>query len=474
MQEVQIDAIPLDRLTQMLEADRVSRLAENAGRARALLDRRTVWNVNATASGGGVAEMLQTLLAYSRGAHVDTRWLVLDGNPGFFRFTKRLHNRLHGVAGDGGPIGDDERALYEQVLAENLSTLREIVRAGDIVILHDPQTAGLAKGLRDLGAHPVWRCHIGRDTPNANSEAAWQFLRPYVEQAQATVFSRSEYAPAWLNRASLWIIPPSLDPFSAKNRTLDTGDVEASLGRAGLVQLPTDRGSLAFVRRDGTPGTVRPHTGLVNGSPPLPRDARIVLQVSRWDRLKDMAGVLTGFANHLARFPDDVHLMLVGPDVTGVSDDPEGAEVLAECMDIWRAQPAEAQHRLHLCSLPMDDVDENAHLVNALQRYATVVVQKSIVEGFGLTVAEPMWKSRPVLATRVGGIQDQIVHGESGLLLDDPADLDDFADRLLDVIRDEDLAARLGSAAHERVRDRFLGDRHLIQYVQLFQALAEA
>jgi trehalose synthase len=218
---------------------------------------------------------------------------------------------------------------------------------------------------------------------------------------------------------------------------------------------------------------VRPHTGLVNGSPPLPRDARIVLQVSRWDRLKDMAGVLTGFADHLARFPDDVHLMLAGPDVTGVSDDPEGAEVLEECMDIWRALPAQAQRRLHLCSLPMDDVDENAHLVNALQRYATVVVQKSLVEGFGLTVAEPMWKGRPVLASRVGGIQDQIVHGESGLLLDDPADLDDFADRLLGVIRDQDLAASLGSAAHERVRDQFLGDRHLIQYVQLFQALLE-
>jgi trehalose synthase len=219
---------------------------------------------------------------------------------------------------------------------------------------------------------------------------------------------------------------------------------------------------------------VRRHTGLVNGHGPLPPNARIVLQVSRWDRLKDMAGVLTGFADHLARFPDDVHLMLLGPDVTGVGDDPEGAEVLEECTDIWRAQPPQARHRLHLCSLPMDDVDENAHLVNALQRYATVVVQKSIVEGFGLTVAEPMWKARPVLASRVGGIQDQIVHGESGLLLDDPTDLDDFAGRLLGVIRDEALAARLGRAAHERVRDRFLGDRHLIQYAQLFQALHES
>ena len=115
--------------------------------------------------------------------------------------------------------------------------------------------------------------------------------------------------------------------------------MEASLGQAGLVELPIDHGSLAFVRRDGTPGTVRRHSGLVNGNGPLPPNARIVLQVSRWDRLKDMAGVLTGFASHLARFPDDVHLMLVGPDVTGVGDDPEGAEVLEECTDIWQAQP---------------------------------------------------------------------------------------------------------------------------------------
>ena len=204
---------------------------------------------------------------------------------------------------------------------------------------------------------------------------------------------------------------------------------------------------------------------------PYHRGARLVLQVSRWDHLKDMAGVLTGFADQLSRLPADVHLMLVGPDASGVSDDPEAAAVLDECLAIWPAQPSDAQHRIHLCSLPMDDVDENAHLVNALQRYATVVVQKSLEEGFGLTVTEPMWKARPVIASKVGGIQDQIVDGESGLLLDDPHDLDAFGALLLRVVQDEDLARRLGTAAHQRVRDMFLGDRHLIQYEQLFERL---
>lgn len=156
-----------------------------------------------------------------------------------------------------------------------------------------------------------------------------------------------------------------------------------------------------------------------------------------------------------------------------MSDDPEAAEVLEECRAIWSARRAEQRGRLHLCSLPMDDVDENAHLVNALQHHASVVVQKSLEGGFGLTVTVPMWKARPVVASRVGGIGDQIVDGESGLLLDDPHDLDDFAALVQKVLADDALAVRLGAAARERVRDRFLGDRHLRQYVDLLGQLLD-
>jgi trehalose synthase len=205
--------------------------------------------------------------------------------------------------------------------------------------------------------------------------------------------------------------------------------------------------------------------------PPVPRDVRIVLQVSRWDRLKDMQGVLTGFVDHIEEMPDDTHLVLAGPDVSGVTDDPEGAEVLAECRAVRAALPEDVRSRVHLTALPMDDSDENAHLVNALQRYASVVVQKSLVEGFGLTVTEPMWKSRPVVASAVGGILDQIEDGVSGLLLPDPADLAAMARAVAAVLLDEELAGRLGAEANARVRDRFLGDRHLIQYAQLFATM---
>ena len=203
----------------------------------------------------------------------------------------------------------------------------------------------------------------------------------------------------------------------------------------------------------------------------MPLDARLVIQVSRWDRLKDMGGVLDGIRGLPGRFPTTSHLLLVGPDVSGVSDDPEGAAALAECRSQWERLDRAQQRRVHLVCLPMDDVDENAHLVNALQRRAAVVVQKSLVEGFGLTVTEAMWKGRPVVASAIGGIQDQIVDGEHGLLLEDPRDLDAFAHALSRLLDDAELAAELGTGAHERVYDRFLGDRHLEAYADLFRTM---
>ncbi|MGH3317794.1 MAG: glycosyltransferase [Nocardioidaceae bacterium] len=472
MREVDIQPVPLERLAALLTPQRAARMRDVAARGRPLLSGRVVWNVNATAQGGGVAEMLQGLLAYGRGAGVDTRWLVLDGDPEFFATTKRLHNFLHGVPGDGRRLGPVARRHFVGVLQANLEQMTPLVRRGDIVLLHDPQTAGLVDGLRALGAHVAWRCHIGRDTSNALTERGWEFLRGFIENADAFIFSRRVYAPSWVPPERLWVIPPSIDPFSVKNRPMDPGDVLAVLERVALVDAPFEDDGLAFTRRDGTAGRVQPHANLfVDGGEAPPPDARVVVQVSRWDRLKDMAGVMTGFASSLGRLPQDVHLMLVGPDVSGVADDPEGAEVLAECRAIWRDLRGELRERVHLVAVPMDDVDENAHIVNAIQQHAAVVVQKSLVEGFGLTVTEAMWKGRPVVASAVGGIADQIVDGKDGLLLDDPRDLTALGDALDRVLRDPRLADTLGEAARTKVQDYFLGDRHLEQYVDLFTRL---
>jgi trehalose synthase len=476
MREVSVGEVPLRRLASVLPEDRVLQLERSAVRLRKALGDRVIWHVNATALGGGVAEMLQTLLAYGKGAHVENRWVVLDGDPEFFSITKRLHNRLHGVEGDGGPLGSRERAHYEAVLVENLADLRSRVSPGDLVVLHDPQTAGLRSGLSANGVRVTWRCHIGCDESNALSDEGWSFLRPYVEQSDAFVFSRRAYAPGWVDPSRLVVIPPSIDPFSAKNADLDATDVAAVLARAGLVTGADPDGPVRYTRRDGSPGSVRRHVDgerlVLDGEAP-PYDARLVVQVSRWDRLKDMAGVMRGVALIAGDGAlEGAHLMLVGPAVAGVSDDPEGAEVLEECRRDWRRLPSAVRRRVHLATIPMDDPDENAVIVNAVQRHAYAVVQKSLVEGFGLTVTEALWKGRPVVASRVGGIQDQIVDGRDGLLVDDPHDLDAFASVLRRLLADADLAALLGAGGHARVLAEFLPDRHLDQYVELFSELA--
>ncbi len=473
MHEVAIRPLPLERLMTALTPERAEHVVASAERARRTFGDRTVWHVNATAQGGGVAEMLQVLLAYGTGADVPNRWLVLDADPEFFAITKRIHNLLHGSPGDGGGLGDAEHAHYRAVLAANLHDMLGLITPGDLVVLHDPQTAGLVDGLHDAGARVVFRSHVGRDQPDEHTERAWSFLRPYVEHADAFVFSRRVYAPDWIDDdQQLVVIPPSIDPFSAKNRELAPATVDAVLATTGLVSGADADGRIFFERRAGSEGVVRPQDGLLTGPPP-PHDARLVIQVSRWDRLKDMAGVMEGFVRMVAGGgPADVHLILVGPDVSGVTDDPEGAEVLAECRRRWDELPDEIRRRVHLASIPMEDVDENAIVVNALQRHAYAVVQKSLVEGFGLTLTEAMWKGRPVIASAVGGLQDQIADGRDGLLLRDPTDLDAFAALLRQLLEDDALAARLGAAAHARVRAEFLPDRHLDQYVELFARLA--
>jgi len=196
-----------------------------------------------------------------------------------------------------------------------------------------------------------------------------------------------------------------------------------------------------------------------------------VMQVSRWDQLKDPLGVLGAFAQHVAS-RGEAHLLLVGPSTAAVADDPEGAQVLDEVRTAWHELPASRRRRVHLCSLPMEDVEENAAIVNALQRHASVVVQKSLAEGFGLTVAEAMWKQRPVVASRIGGIRDQIEDGRSGVLLPDPRDLEQVGAAIAELLADGERAQQIGIAARQRVQQQFLGPHHLGRYFEVMHRVA--
>jgi trehalose synthase len=465
--EVPVAPLRWERFKDVLDADDWRRLEQTVERAREALAGRVVWSVNSTANGGGVAEMLASLIAYTRGAGVDARWVVVEGDPDFFRVTKRIHNRLHGSAGDGGPLGEEEMEVYRRTSERNALALEELARPGDIALLHDPQTAGLAGRLRERGVRVVWRCHVGVDVPNAEAREAWAFLLPYVQEAELYIFSRDSFGWEDLDRDCLVVIPPSIDAFSAKNQELSVGAAQAILRAAGIEEGRGDEPP-AFVRRDGSPGRVDRRADL-GRAPPLRAGERYVVQVSRWDRLKDPVGVLQAFANGIAP-RTDAKLVLAGPAVAAVADDPEGLEVLHEVMGRRDALPPDLRDRVMLASLPMDDVAENAAIVNALQRQAAVIVQKSLAEGFGLTVAEGMWKGRPVVASRVGGIQDQIRDGETGMLVD-PTDLEGFADAVIGLLDDTERAQRMGAAARAEITQRFLGARHLTQYVDVFSRL---
>jgi trehalose synthase len=459
-------------LLALVGEDRARHFADLADRVRDAFSGRTIWNVNSTATGGGVAELLHGLLPLVRGMGVDTRWLVLAASPVFFRVTKRLHNRIYGLPGDDGELGAAERAVYDATLAAARQELAALVTPGDVVVLHDPQTAGLIQAARDAGARVVWRCHIGCETATETTASGWSFLAHDVMAAHRVVFSRATFAPDWVPRARVCVVPPSLDPFSAKNMPLSDVVVRRILAHVGLIAEKGDSSERpAFRYPDGSPGRVNRCADVLQTGPPPRPDRPLVLQVCRWDRAKDMLGVMTAFADAIPAV--DADLLLAGPSVTGVADDPQGASVLQECMTAWRSLPHAARARIHLACLPMGDSRENAVIVNALQRHAAVVTQKSLAEGFGLTVTEAMWKGRPVVASAVGGIRDQIVHGVSGFLVDDPRDGARFVQLVDALLRDPELAARVGTAAQDRVREHFLGDTHLVRWGDLLLTLSD-
>src|ERR1700694_1810395 len=465
--DVELSPMPLERYAEVLSPDDTARMLDDAKEGEQVFDGRTVWNVNSTASGGGVAEMLQSLVPYARSAGIDARLTVIQGESEFFRITKRIHNQLPGAPGDGGAPDAAARARYEAVLAINGARLADRVTKRDVVILHDPQTAGLVPLMREHCAVVVWRCHVGVNEPNDIVRGAWDFLRPYVSEADAYIFSCEGFVWDGLNRERLAIIAPSIDPFAVKNYPLSDSEV-ASILRAGGVEDNDTIGDAVFRRQDGEPAVVT-HRSDVTESTRITPGTPLVVQVSRWDTLKDPMGVLQGFTEHIAG-QSAAHLVLAGPEVSRVSDDPEGIQVLEEMRAASRALPQALADRVHLATLQMDDPEENAVMVNALQRRATVVVQKSLAEGFGLTVAEAMWKARPVVASALGGICDQIEDGVSGILID-PRDLGAFGGAVVRLLSDAAAASAMGQAAQERVRTHFLGSRHLRQYLDLLTQL---
>jgi trehalose synthase len=395
-------------------------------------DRPLLVHVNATATGGGVSEMLQGLVPRQRAG-----WAVIAGTADFYAVTKYLHHLLHGQA-DPRRL-DDPAPLrtYRSTLAPQAGWFAQWVAPGDVVVLHDPQTLGLAPAVKAAGARVVWHCHIGADVaPDRGPGAVWRAFEQELTAVDAVVTTLPEHAPPTVRHR--FTVLPAIDPAAPKNRDLTADEVATVLAEIGL-----------------TTGRISSGVKVVQEQP-LPRDARVVLQVSRWDPLKDMPGVV----RCVVGLPADVHLVLAGTDPRAVPDDPEGLAVLAEVCDVVTGLPEADRARVHLVTNSLAQPEPNALVVNALQRRADVVLQKSLQEGFGLTVVEAitvveaMAKGRAVVASRVGGLCLQIQDGHNGLLVD-PTDLDDVRAALTRLLDDTALRRKFGERARSGVLERY-------------------
>ena len=449
--------------------ERVRVAQQHAGE---LLAGRTVWMVNSTALGGGVAQLLRTLLPYWKGAGIDVRWVVLRGSGEFFRVTKRFHNHLQGQPGDGDVLGIEELTTLDRAALGHAGALASLVAPGDVVVLNDPQTAAMSVPLERTGATVIWSCHIGIDHDNEYSRNAWRCLRPRLTGVRRFVFSRYTSLPEWLGGAETSILTPGIDPGSTKNLPMPDGAARAILQHLGLAA-GVPAAPPHYHRTDGSTATLagRPTVLDSDGAPDWDRDP-VVVSLARWDRIKDPLGVLDGFVERVLA-ATGAHLLLAGPDPGQVADDPEAEAVLAAVRGRWRRLPPRARARIHVACLPLTPAEENAAVVNAIQRRAAVVVKKSLQEGFGLGVTEAMWKARPVVASAVGGHLEQVQHRHSGLLVADPADVSAFGDAIVELLHEPPRAARLGQAARERARALFLNDRHFIRWIEVFASALE-
>ena len=443
---------------------------------------RTVWMVNSTATGGGVAEMLPTLVGLLNELGICTRWAVIESDrPEFFVLTKRLHNMIHGVDAKGPSAS--ERALYDEVSRANADALLQLVTPRDILVVHDPQPLGAGALVKKaLGLVAIWRSHIGLDVETGGSREAWSFIHPYAVTYDRAVFSSTAYVPHFLaDRTS--VIHPGVDPLDHKNRDLSLHKLVGVLCDAALATshwpliAPPFPELAQRLQVDGTfaTATVPEDIGLL-GRP-------IVTQVSRWDRLKGFAPLLEAFRRlklrprreldeRDRRRLDAARLVLAGPAAESIQDDPEALEVLDELCARYVEMEPEIQSDVAILSLPMASRKYNALMVNALQRASTIVVQNSLREGFGLTATEAMWKGISVLGnSRAAGIRDQVRHGVDGVLIDDPENVGELADALEAMLADPAARTRYGRNGRRRVGEEFLIFVQLRKWLDLLGAL---
>ena len=370
-----------------------------------------VVHVNSTREGGGVAESLEWMIPHMRDVGVDASWEVINGNSQFFEITKDIHNGLQGKTVD---LPMKSWRIYQEESEKNAERLRPLLSEADVVIIHDPQPAGLLKLCPDRKGKWIWRAHIDISRP---FRPVWKVLRTFVDKYDASIFSMAEFAQPLPHPQ--YLIPPSINPLSEKNRELVPAELDS----------------------------VRTEFG-------IDADRPLLVQVSRFDRFKDPVGVIRAY--RLVRNVAPVQLVLAGG---GATDDPEGKVVLEDVMEA-----AEKDPDIHVLLLPSD----SHKTINALQRLADIILQKSTREGFGLTVTEGLWKGKPVIGGDVGGIRLQVTNYQTGYLVNSP---EGAAHRIRYLLHHRDRMKQMGESGREFVRENFLQTRHLRDYLTLMLAI---
>jgi trehalose synthase len=378
------------------------------------LKNMTICHVNSTASGGGVAEILSTMVPLTRALGIETRWEVIQAPNEFFAVTKSFHN---GIQGDRPIITSSQLQLFQEVNKANAETLRDVLTESQIVVIHDPQPIAMIKDLPNRKGKWIWRCHVDASRP---FRPVWKFLDQYIQLFDASIYSLAQFAHP--SPKPIYIIPPSIDPLSDKNIELEAKEINQVHETFGL-------------------------------DPNRP----LILQVSRFDRFKDPVGVIEAY-RMVKRYNSSVQLVLAGGDA---KDDPEGDIVLQEVRVAAAGDPD-----IHILALPGD-----AHrTINALQSAADIVLQKSVKEGFGLTVTEALWKSKPVIGGSVGGIRLQVINWQTGFLVNTP---EGAAYRMRYLLQRNSEARLMGERGRQYVREKFLITRHLRDYLSLFYSLQQ-
>lgn len=366
-----------------------------------------ILHINSTKVGGGVSEILSKLVPLTNAFGVHTKWQVIEGNSEFYQCTKMFHNLLQGKS---GPFPSNHLlSVYEQTNKKNAELLKPLIEEADVIFIHDPQPLALKSHFPNHKGCWIWRCHVETSYPN---RATWLYLKKFISLYNASIFSLEDFTKPLPH--PIFIVPPSIDPFSEKNIELDEEEVKNIYN--------------SFNIDHSRPTTV---------------------QISRFDWFKDPIGVIKAY-KLTKKYHSDLQLVLAGG---GATDDPEGTAVLNEVNDVASGDPD-----IHILALPPD-----AHrTVNGLQKGATIILQKSLKEGFGLTVTEALWKSKPTIGGNTGGIRSQLINYHTGFLVNTP---EGAALRMRNLLQNPELASELGVRGKKFVRENFLITRHLRDYL---------